>query len=878
VIYQPINAYPNNTTVDVINADDRHPLYFEWQFHGNYMTHCNIFIWDINDMDAGAIELPYTFQDTDGNPKIVYGDDMVRIAWDEELAKPNKRASKSLKNGTEYLWKVVQYEDEPTMFVKSGRVQKTNTNTEIILQNDMHLWFNNNTECYLIIGNDKRRIISICKVNGGTTQDVERDDTEMKVIVEDSFNSIPQEGQPYSIYTAGSATINGFYFRARTTPQVAVRFKNEETDLDSEGRLRYRLADFVGMYEQHEGVPIKYHYWQLYRILGRERELITQTDNTYNSRLEFHFDGFVANEKYELYLNVVTQEGQNAGNDDGLAFKVYYDRPLMGDDIVSLSWNPDHNAARIDVQDIEFSRPTLSPDCEYEFLGTDKGILHIKKGTIDYTKFVKADLNLNKFTLFSKFYMSVEKVGPIISLLFDPVNDILRDAYYVSVDAETDAESKPTGIKDFMLHLIKDGYDIVKYKYFCTKQGEKPCFQPTRNPDDFDLYEYVWPGTMNYVNDPEKGWIWEADSNDPGVYLDTFNTEEQFFIMNDSGNLGDTFKLALTPKKAYLYAVGAKKDYPIIDVDIGDAAYHCLRLYADVFYDYNILVEDEVKEEKILEWLHDDNFVPKYKSFPNTRIFTPFTNGSLLSTNLEGVAEDLNGYLVYREKIGEGIKHRVGIIDLGVKYIEDFMVTNDNIYKWEIIPISTQEYGVSIETKELMVRFDEWTIATYEPDPNEKDIYYVDKGSIWKFGLNAEGQDLTQNILKNKLESVAQYPRFTIQKRNYITGGLTAYLANMSNNDIYNRQAIIDRFPVYSPYRINSDIYWEPADKLIEWNKLVASGKEVVIRDIKGHIWRAQIDSNNATIEIFSQTSPTTIEFTFTEVGSVDNCAVYLKE
>ncbi len=854
MIYQPINAYPNNTTVDVKNTDKKHPLYFEWQFHGNYMTRCSIFIYDINDMDAGAIELPYTFD----KDNIVYGDDMVKILWDSDIAKANKRGEKTLKNGTEYLWKVVQYKDEPTMFVKAGKVQKTRSNTEVILQNDMHLWFNNNTECYLVINNQKQRIKAICKVDGGITQDVERTDTEMKIVLEKPFTFIPQEGQAYSVYTAGAATINGFYFRARTTPSVAVRFANEKQDLDGSGRLQYRLADFQGFYEQQEGVPIKYHYWQLYRVVGKKKELIQQTDNTYNSRLEYHFDGFVANETYELYLNVVTQEGQDAGDDDGLTFEVYYDRPIMGDDIVTISWNADHNAARLDVQDIEVSRPTLSNPCRYEFLGTDRGILHVMEGTIDYTKISNEDIDLNNFTLFSKFYMSAEKVGPIISLLFDPINDILRDAYYISVDAETDEQSKPTGIKDFMLHLIKDGYDIVKHKYFCTKQGTKPCFQDTRTPDDFDLYEYVWPETP--------------------IFLDTFNTDAQFFIMNDSGNLGDTFKLAMTPKKVYLYAVGAKKDYPIIDVDIGNAAYHCLRLYADVFYDYNILVEGQVKEEDIIKWLHDDDFVPKYKSFPNTKIFTPFTNGSLLSTNLEGVAEDLDGYLVYREKVGEGIKHRVGVLDLGTKYIEDFMVTNDNIYRWELIPISTQEYGVSIITKDLMVRFDEWTIATYEPSPDQKDVYYVDKGSVWKFGLNAEGQDLTQNILKNKLESIAQYPRFTMQKRNYITGGLTAYLANMSNNDIYNQQAIVDRFPAYSPYRINSDIYWEPAEKLIEWNKLVASGKEVIIRDIKGHMWRAQIDSNSAMIEVFAQTSPTTIEFTFTEVGSVDNCAVYLKE
>ncbi len=96
----------------------------------------------------------------------------------------------------------------------------------------------------------------------------------------------------------------------------------------------------------------------------------------------------------------------------------------------------------------------------------------------------------------------------------------------------------------------------------------------------------------------------------------------------------------------------------------------------------------------------------------------------------------------------------------------------------------------------------------------------------------------------------------------------------MQENKIYNNSVIINNYPEFSPFRNNNYIYNEPASMLEDWNELVASGLEVLIRDLKGHMWRAQIDANSGKIDNYGQVFPTTITWTFTEVGSLDGISI----
>ena len=204
------------------------------------------------------------------------------------------------------------------------------------------------------------------------------------------------------------------------------------------------------------------------------------------------------------------------------------------------------------------------------------------------------------------------------------------------------------------------------------------------------------------------------------------------------------------------------------------------------------------------------------------------------------------------------------------------MVANDEIYTWYIVPVSGNEIGVSIATNTLYVRFDEWTInpMDYDYESGFENMYTTER--TWKFGLNIVDDGLTQNILKTRFDGLSRYPKFTVEARNYITGTVSAYLSTITVNDIIGTPEI-DNYPQDHVFRRNSDIYYEPASKLREWNELVASGREVLIRDLKGHMYIAQIDSNSAKIDIYNQTSPTTITFTFTEVADWNETSVYVK-
>ena len=280
-----------------------------------------------------------------------------------------------------------------------------------------------------------------------------------------------------------------------------------------------------------------------------------------------------------------------------------------------------------------------------------------------------------------------------------------------------------------------------------------------------------------------------------------------------------------------------------------------------------------MSQSEIDDYLNKDfSFEPNFDTYADTVVNAKFDNNSLASSNLKTDTGQLLGYTIYRRSTFEDRLHNIGFATLDNEYIEDFMIANNQEYTWSIVPVFEKRLGIAVDTNHLYVRFDEWCVNPMQLTEGTTNTY--SSNATWKFGLNLEAQDLTQNILKTKFEGLSRYPKFSVQKRNYISGGLTTYLTTMQENKVYNNKVIVNNFAEYSPYRNNKYIYNEPASMFNNWNALIASGVEVLIRDLKGHMWRAQIDANSGKIDDYGQVYPTTITWTFTEVGTLDGVSV----
>lgn len=714
----------------------------------------------------------------------------------------------SVTNAQDYIWKITLFETNPTMFVVTGKFVTITSETEFIISTQMSTV---QTDMYLYYNNEYKKITEY-KSDDGTCK------------IESAFTTAPAAGDSYSVYTPFTTTLNGFYFKTRKLPVVTIDEVAGDAR-DSEGNLNQRQYTFTGHYTQEQNTSIKYHSWSLYN--ASTNALIDETDDVYNSNIKYTFDGFATGVSYKVVLNIETQDG--VGVTESLTFNVLYSSPEVIDSPL-VQIDETHNAAKINYNIVKISIPDATGTYDID----DNNTIHIRAGELVYSKISGRPININDYTIVTQFKVEAGKNGKIIGL------STTSGSYNALALFPMYTGDTPIG-RWFVRALRDDANEDVKLRSL--KDDVQPVLQDTNEIDP--NIEYLW-------------------------YDDASWDFTKYFIIGDSTSDSGLFKLVMTPTDIYLQDENGN----LIHKTTRNPAlvYNNLVLSSQCYFDFVTLLQRSMTESEITEYLNQDtNFRPEFDTWSGIIINATFDNQSTTSSNLHTATGELQGYTIYRRAVGEDRLHNIGYADLTSDYIEDFMIANNKSYVWSIVPVFEKKLGISVDTKTMYVRFDDWCVNPMTLTSGTSS-YSCD--TTWKFGLNVEATDLTQNILKTKFEGLSQYPKFSVQKRNYISGGLTAYLTTMQKNIIYNTDDVINMYPEYSPFRNNEYIYNEPAYLLEEWNELVASGLEVLIRDIKGHMWRAQINENSGKIENYGQIMPTTVTWTFTEVGSLDNVSV----
>lgn len=788
MIYQPVNVYPNNNVVDAsINNN------FSWLFNGDNLASYRVDVYKLNESTT-------SYTNTVTPSTTVYGGDTVTFTL----------PANTLQNAQDYIWKLTEFEANPTMFVINGKFVTITSDTEFVIstqmttvQKDMFLYYNN----------QYKKIIEY-KSTDGTCK------------IESAFTTKPEAGKTYSVYSSFITTLNGFYFKTRNTPVVSIDDITSDSK-DAAGNLNQRQYTFVGHYAQAQNVSIKYHNWSLYN--ANTNVLIEETDDIYNSNIKYTFDGFVTGIQYKVVLHIETQDGVQVSVDK--VFNVLYSSPEVIDSpLVTL--NSEHNAAKLYYNIVKVSYPNING--EYEF--TDNNTLHIKSGDLIYDKVSGKNINVKDYTILAQFYVEAGKTGNVIGLSNNvkSYNGVALNVLYENSD--------PIG--RWYVRRMSNTSSVEDIKIRGVKNNVLPMLQPTNTVENDT--EYLWFSSRN----------WDFS---------------QYYIMGDDTANSKVVKVVITPTDIYY-----KDETGVVIHKTNrntNETYTKLVLSAQTYFDYATLLRRSMSQSEIDDYLNKDfSFEPNFDTYADTVVNAKFDNNSLASSNLKTDTGQLLGYTIYRRSTFEDRLHNIGFATLDNEYIEDFMIANNQEYTWSIVPVFEKRLGIAVDTNHLYVRFDEWCVNPMQLTEGTTSTYSSD--TTWKFGLNLEAQDLTQNILKTKFEGLSRYPKFSVQKRNYISGGLTTYLTTMQENKVYNNKVIVNNFAEYSPYRNNKYIYNEPASMFDDWNALIASGVEVLIRDLKGHMWRAQIDANSGKIDDYGQVYPTTITWTFTEVGTLDGVSV----
>lgn len=151
--------------------------------------------------------------------------------------------------------------------------------------------------------------------------------------------------------------------------------------------------------------------------------------------------------------------------------------------------------------------------------------------------------------------------------------------------------------------------------------------------------------------------------------------------------------------------------------------------------------------------------------------------------------------------------------------------------------------------------------------------YIADTDNVWMFKYQVENGSLTQNISKNELSTLGQYPKIGIGRKNFLSGSVSCYLG--SEIIPLSRVGYIERTPAARKVPLSTN---EKAFMVEKWRELVATGTPKLLRDTKGQSWIVQIMDGTTTTNETISTKPDTINFSWRQIADTNDIIIYARQ
>lgn len=172
-----------------------------------------------------------------------------------------------------------------------------------------------------------------------------------------------------------------------------------------------------------------------------------------------------------------------------------------------------------------------------------------------------------------------------------------------------------------------------------------------------------------------------------------------------------------------------------------------------------------------------------------------------------------------------------------------------------------------------------WSIVNLIPIQEESQVgtdintYMADTDNVWMFKYQVENGSLTQNISKNELSTLGQYPKIGIGRRNFLSGSVSCYLG--SEIIPLSRIGYIERTPASRNVPLSTN---EKAFMVEKWRELVATGTPKLLRDTKGQSWIVQIMDGITTTNETISIKPDTISFSWRQIADTSDAIIYARQ
>lgn len=187
----------------------------------------------------------------------------------------------------------------------------------------------------------------------------------------------------------------------------------------------------------------------------------------------------------------------------------------------------------------------------------------------------------------------------------------------------------------------------------------------------------------------------------------------------------------------------------------------------------------------------------------NTILLAQFTDNNLVAGNIKNLNKNIMNWEIDRKEKGETSFKKLAVIDNDITEYIDWTTSANKSYTYNIFPVTDEEIGEPLITNEINTNYYGW--------------YLIDKdtNAVYMFDLNVKSGNITNEVDFTEYKGYNQYSAFSVGKRDYIKGNLSAIAGNISNNGVVNQ----------------SNAY------LDDLRTFVNNGNPKILKNRKGNVW-----------------------------------------
>lgn len=281
--------------------------------------------------------------------------------------------------------------------------------------------------------------------------------------------------------------------------------------------------------------------------------------------------------------------------------------------------------------------------------------------------------------------------------------------------------------------------------------------------------------------------------------------------------------------------------------------YNILNIYtstaSDMFVDYVWVKKGHPTANEVVAI---DNFYFKPQRDDNTLLLANF-DGTLNGGDIQNIDSPILNWNIYKREDNSPILKYVVSLPVDQNSFIDYNIKYGHNYRYEIFAETATALSEPFTNPEAITAFWQGWMLIDLPDPVDENLYIVDKSDVWMFETNFSSEELIQNIDKYTYENFTRFPKVSTGRKNYISGGITAFLSNIT--------------AVKTQYSDSSQM-------MDAFSKLIANGRPKLLKDRKGNAWIVDTQENGFKYIDESFEQIVTVGFNFIQIDSADEYSI----